>query len=166
MKIDEPKTPYVPHYDPDQEEDDDDIPDMGGIDADDVAVDELDMYKEKKAGRTRRTKEDEIPDLDLGEPEETYQDDLNEPSRITRERSMSDSSMSGRPEKRVVVGDGAGEELERTESTEEREKHIRFEEHRKKHYEMADVKSLLGYEIHSVFKVPNLSCGSRSNLSL
>lgn len=158
MKIDEPKTPYVPHYDPDQEEDEDDIPDMGGIDAEDVAVDELDMVKEKK-GRTRKVKEDDIPDLDLGEPEETYQGEISEPSRILRDRSMSDGSMSGRSEKRVVVGDDVAGELERTESMEEREKHIQFEEHRKKHYEMADVKNLLGYGSvpPSSFAKPNLT---------
>ncbi|KAI1982305.1 hypothetical protein LOZ51_001081 [Ophidiomyces ophidiicola] len=145
MKIDEPKTPYVPHYDIDQEDDEDD-PDVGGIDAGDVAVDELDMCKsQKKGGRNRKAREDEIPDLDLGEAEETYWNDISEDSRITKTRSMSDSSMSGRSGKHVMMGDGCGEELRRTESQEAREKHIAFEEHRKKHYEMAGVKNLLGH---------------------
>ncbi|EEP79015.1 predicted protein [Uncinocarpus reesii 1704] len=146
MKIDEPKTPYVPHYDPDQEEDEDDDPDVGGIDADDVAVDELEMQKaQKKGGRNRRAREDDIPDLDLGEPEEMHWNDTVGDSRITRARSVSDTSASGKPEKHVVMGDDAGEGLHRTESLEEREKHIAFEERRKKHYEMANVKDLLGH---------------------
>ncbi|WEW56090.1 hypothetical protein PRK78_001525 [Emydomyces testavorans] len=146
MKINEPKTPYVPHYDPDQEEDDDDDPDVGGIDADDVAVDELDLYKNhKKAGQHRRAREDDIPDLDLGEPEETNWGDTKEESRITKSRSLSDSSMGGKPEKHVVVGDDGGEGLWRTASQEARAKHIAFEERRKRHYEMSGVKNLLGH---------------------
>ncbi|EAS31104.3 uncharacterized protein CIMG_06583 [Coccidioides immitis RS] len=146
MKIDEPKTPYVPHYDPDLEEDDEDDPDVGGIDADDVAVDELDMYNaSKKVGRHRRVREDDIPDLDLGEPEEPYWQDTNDDSRITKVRTMSDASMSGKPEKHVVVGEDVGDALHRTQSQEEREKHTAFEERRKKHYEMSGVKNLLAH---------------------
>ena len=76
--------------------------------------------------------------------------DIGEPEMENIERTSSEN------ERRVVVDademdvDGArhGEEPENM-SKEEREKHRRFEAMRKKHYEMKDVKGLLG----SVFRV-------------
>lgn len=144
MKIDEPKTPYAKRYDP--EEDDDE---MRTLDADDLVVDELD----KVGGGRARTKEDEIPGLELGEPEEAVpdsNDDLGDDSNRIR-RSGSGSSKG---EKQVVVdeqghGDNVGLSLE------EKEKHRKFEEMRKKHYEMKEVKGLLGY----VCTLPNLEYG-------
>ena len=136
MKIDEPKTPYAKRYDP--EEDDDE---MHTLDADDLVVDELD----KVGGGRARNKEDEIPGLELGEPEEAVPDSMDDAgegsNRITRSRSG-----SSKGEKQVVVdeqghGDNVGLSLE------EREKHRKFEEMRKKHYEMKDVKGLLGYVV-------------------
>lgn len=134
MKIDEPKTPYAKRYDPGEDEDE-----MRTLDADDLVVDELD----KVGGAKARTKEDEIPGLELGEPEEAIpdsMDDIDEVSnRITRSRSG-----SSKGEKQVVV-DEKGHEDNVGLSTEEREKHRKFEEMRKKHYEMKEVKGLLRY---------------------
>ncbi len=133
MKIVEPKTPYAKRYDPDEDE-----AEMRTLDADDLMVDELD----KAEGRTSRTKEDMIPGLDIGEPEEAIPDQEG----VENSRMMGSGSLKG--EKQVVVDpmveDGHGE-LSFGESLEEREKHRRFEEMRKKHYEMKDVKGLLGY---------------------
>ena len=132
MKIDEPKTPYAKRYDPSEDEDE-----MRTLDADDLVVDELDRYSRRKS----RTKEDEIPGLELGEPEEAIPD-MNEGSG----RIMRSGSLKG--EKQVVVNP-SGDDGDHGEyvgsSAEEREKHRQFEEMRKKHYEMKDIKGLLGY---------------------
>lgn len=132
MKIDEPKTPYASHYDPAEDEEED----TNGINADDLVVDELDKAKAVKSDGPpkRAARESEIPGLDLGEPE-----------METVERTNSEG------ERRVMVDadqmdvDGArhGEDLEDM-SKEEREKHQHFEQMRKKHYEMKNVKGLLG----------------------
>jgi protein phosphatase inhibitor 2 len=125
MKIDEPKTPYAKQYDP--TEDDDEI---SQLNADELVVDELDAVKLKKS-----TKEEEIPSFDLGEPE------ISAPL----EHSHTPDS-----EKRVVVDidmsdDGLHGEEPANMSAEEREKHHHFEMMRRKHYEMRNVKDLLGY---------------------
>ncbi|TVY29111.1 hypothetical protein LHYA1_G002467 [Lachnellula hyalina] len=116
MKIDEPKTPYAKHYDPTEDEDE-----LRTLDAQDIIVDELDLKSPSKVSRS--TKEDEIPGLSLGEPEEAVPE--GEEHR----------------EKAVHV---AGEEHVGL-SQEEQEKHRKFEELRKKHYEMKNVASLLGH---------------------
>ena len=131
MKIDEPKTPYAKHYNPAEDEDD-----VRTLDAEDLVVDELDRVK----GRSR---EEDIPGLELGEPEEVVPE--NEPS--DEARIVRSGSVKGEP-KSVVVDDksedgGHGEQSGW--SKEEREKHRMFEERRKRHYEMKDVKGLLGY---------------------
>jgi len=131
MKIDEPKTPYAAHYDPAEDEED-----MGGINPDDLVVDELDKVKEGGSSK-RNAKVDDIPGLDLGEPE-------------MEELGRKDSEQ----ERRVIVDPGAdlmdvdgarhGEALGDM-SKEEMEKHNKFEQMRKKHYEMKNVKGLLGH---------------------
>lgn len=121
MKIDEPKTPYAKQYDPAEDEDEIEL-----LNTKELNVDELDLK--------RKPKIDDIPDFDLGEPE----------MRARRESQTPES------EKRVIVeqdaeGDnGYHGELLPNATQEEREKHRKFEEMRKKHYEMRNVKDLLG----------------------
>ena len=126
MKINEPKTPYAKRYDP--EEDEDEVP---TLDAEELVVDELD----KRGGGRSRTRETEIPGLNLGEPEIPSEDVLDEGSRISRSSSV-------KAEKQVVV-DPSGEEDGEHDGV---VRHREFEEMRKKHYEMKDVKGLLGYQ--------------------
>ena len=105
-------------------------------------VDELDKARE---GRTaKRTKEAEIPGLDIGEPEEDVEfTGKDESERIERSESAGGLGRSGslKGEKTVVVDaeapDGKGHDGT--------VRHKDFEEMRKKHYEMKDVKGLLGY---------------------
>jgi len=115
MKIDEPKTPYAKHYDPTEDE-----AEMHALDADELMVDELELEK----GKNRKAKEEDIPGLSLGEPEEAIPD-----------REFDENG------KRVHV---TGEEHVGL-SAEEIEKHKKFEELRKKHYEMRNVASLLAH---------------------
>lgn len=127
MKIDEPKTPYAGRYEPE----DDEETDSAALRPEGLAVDELDQ--KGLNGKKRHTKEADIPDFDLGEPEV----------------STDDTNMDG--ERRVILDpdhmdiDGArhGEQPANI-SSEEKEKHRKFEEMRKKHYEMKNVKDLLG----------------------
>lgn len=128
MKIDEPKTPYAKHYDPTEDEEE-----MHMLDTDDIVVDELDKARAVAArspGRPSRAKEEEIPGLSLGEPEEA----------IPEHEDVFDE-LGGKRERAVHV---SGEEHLGM-SMEELEKHRRFEELRKKHYEMKNVASLLGH---------------------
>jgi protein phosphatase inhibitor 2 len=130
MKIDEPKTPYAKQYDPTEDEEE-----ISTINAQELAVDELDMEKAKQP--PKKARDADIPGLDLGEPE-------MDPS-VRRE--------SDGGERKVMVESGAmdvdgghhGEEREEDMSREDREKHRKFEEMRKKHYEMKNIKGLLGY---------------------
>lgn len=122
MKIDEPKTPYAKHYDPAEDEEE-----VHAIDTDEIMVDELEMEKARMGrspGRSSKAREEEIPGLSLGEPEEAI------PENEFDEHG-----------KRVHV---FGEEHVGL-SQEEQEKHRKFEELRKKHYEMKNVASLLGH---------------------
>jgi protein phosphatase inhibitor 2 len=144
MKIDEPKTPYVRQYNPDEDEDE-----IEGIDAQGMMVDELDLAKGEQTGGStnhagggpsassssngRRGGGGAIPDLDLGEPEEPV-----------HERTGSDN------EKRVFVMEGqegaghGGEEIAWEDMTEEqRRRHQEFEDRRKRHYDMHNVKDIL-----------------------
>ncbi|KAL8992925.1 MAG: hypothetical protein Q9169_006731 [Polycauliona sp. 2 TL-2023] len=140
MKIDEPKTPYAQRYEPTQEEE----AEMQMLDAEDLKVDELDKVKAEKNNKLS-TKDRDIPGLELGEPEEPFALDGGGSSSGG---SLSRSS-SQKGEKQVVVdpvrdGGHHGEENVGL-SAEEREKHRRFEQRRKQHYEMKDVKDLLGH---------------------
>ena len=133
MKINEPKTPYAKHYSPSSEDEDE----IRTLDAEDLVVDELD----KVSSMGRRKREEEIPGLELGEPEEGFGDGIGggEGGRIVRSGSV-------KGEKQVQVEPGAEEGHEDGAwSREEREKHRLFEERRKRHYEMKEVKGLLAY---------------------
>ncbi|KAK1829135.1 ribosomal L27 protein-domain-containing protein [Podospora conica] len=166
MKIDEPKTPYAKHYDPAEDPSDDE--EMAEpIDPENVDMDRLDGVPDASGshhnGRRKRTgagAEDEIPGLSLGEPEEAVPE--NEPSSPKRPRAVHvDSTGSGHD---TDTDDLAGL------SPEEREKHRRFEELRKKHYEMRNVAALLGHpedleeedDDNKVPKVPGQANGSAS----
>lgn len=127
MKIDEPKTPYAKQYDPAEDEDE-----INAIDPKDLAVDELDMEKSRSA---RKARESDIPGLDLGEPELDLQ----------RQESDSDKRVSVDSDFMDVDGGRHGEEDEQNMTSEELEKHRKFEQMRKKHYEMKNIKNLLGY---------------------
>lgn len=128
MKINEPKTPYAKQYDP--TEDDQDV---NTINAEDLAVDELEMEKSK---RPKKAKEEDIPGLELGEPE-------MDPKG--RRESDGDRKVTVDTDSMDVDGRSHGEETEADMTMEEREKHKKFEAMRKKHYEMKNIKGLLGY---------------------
>ncbi|KKA27742.1 hypothetical protein TD95_001273 [Thielaviopsis punctulata] len=101
MKIDEPKTPYAGHYNPDDDPDDDDIPGMS-----------------------------------LGEPEEAVPEPVVSEHKTNRAVHVDEEMASGHDED-VYAGM----------SPEEREKHRKFEELRKKHYEMKNVAALLAHAV-------------------
>ncbi|KAL2019140.1 hypothetical protein VTK56DRAFT_10012 [Thermocarpiscus australiensis] len=147
MKINEPKTPYAKHYDPAEDPSDDedahDLPepiDPRGVDMDrvDGVPDRQRHHHQQQHQRRRRPgADDEIPRLSLGDPEEEVPEH-DFPPRATRPRAVHvDSDGSGH--------DADGEEYLVGLSAEEREKHRRFEEMRKKHYEMKNVAALLGH---------------------
>ncbi|KAI9887369.1 MAG: hypothetical protein M1823_000794 [Watsoniomyces obsoletus] len=172
MKITEPKTPYAKRYDPDEDDDDEGVDtrmadsttsmgtiesgDIRTLDAGELVVDELDKVA-STSGTTAprsRTREDEIPGLELGEPEEAVPElggSKNDRMRSSSARSSSGSG-TGRHEKQVIVdpdvdNDGGFHDTDMdiaTTTEEEREKHRKFEEMRKRHYEMRNVKGLLG----------------------
>lgn len=132
MKIDEPKTPFAKQYDPAEDEEE-----ISTLNAQELAVDELDMEKSKahaSGSSKKKLKEDEIPGLDLGEPEmDPKQRRLSDGDRrVTVDKHAEDDGLSH------------GEDDEERMSREEKEKHRKFEAMRKKHYEMKNIKNLLG----------------------
>lgn len=150
MKIDEPKTPWAATYDPSQDEREEMEVEAQNhtLDANDLVVDELDQAHHKKA--TGALHESDIPDFELGEPEEDIhaqqQHLAGGESRITRERSLSQNS--NRSDKHVVVdndGEGVGHGEDLMSSQEAKEKHRQFEERRKRHYEMKNIKDILAH---------------------
>ncbi|EXJ93464.1 hypothetical protein A1O1_01856 [Capronia coronata CBS 617.96] len=138
MKITEPKTPY--QYG-DVMEDDDEEEDVA-IDPRFVNVDEVDLAK----GKHKKHRESDIPGLELGEPEEEYSPTaLTEDDRIVREQSL---SREGSKEKHVSVSEGSDDRVAEQvgmPTREDQEKHRQFEERRKRHYEMREIKNLLGH---------------------
>ncbi|RKF80935.1 putative glc8 protein [Golovinomyces cichoracearum] len=140
MKIDEPKTPYAKQYDPAEDEEETQILDSKEnqiLDTEEARSPVFIKIMPKNLNKTSESinfdgkskmKEEEIPGLYLGEPEEAV------PERDVGEFMM-------KKEKAVHV---TGEENLGW-SKEEREKHRKFEEMRKRHYEMKDVANLLGH---------------------
>jgi len=134
MKITEPKTPYAKRYDPAEDE-----AELRVLDAEDLIVDELDGPIKGSApspewvskGKHHATREEDIPGLELGEPEESILKHDGHPS----------------PKQVIVVDDEeiAGHHPEDDGSENQEEKHRLFAQLRKKHYEMKDVKELLGH---------------------
>lgn len=134
MKITEPKTPFEYGMGNAMEEDEEE--DVS-IDPRFVNVDEVEMAK-KKSGKKAR--ESDIPGLELGEPEYEGESAETENERIIRQASLSRESSK---EKHVALGEH-GEQGPGMPSSEDQEKHRVFEEQRKKHYEMRNVKDMLG----------------------
>jgi protein phosphatase inhibitor 2 len=124
MKITEPKTPYAKQYDPAEDEEEIEM-----LNAQDLKVDELDDKP-----KTRKQKIDDIPEFDLGEPE---MEARHSHTPESEKRVMVEPDVEGDPGHH-------GEEFPHM-TPEEREKHRKFEEMRRKHYEMKNVKNLLGY---------------------
>lgn len=149
MKIDEPKTPYAPHYDPTEDDEEMRLEEAKEslLDAQDIVVDELDDQGKANNHHKKGVSEDDIPNLELGEAEETFPTSTDAASdpRIYRDRSM--STDSHKSDKHVVMGGEANETNgDGLLSTDEaKEKHRQFEEHRKKHYEMRNIKELLAH---------------------
>ena len=172
MKIDEPKTPYAKRYDPTEDEDmvvDDRGGEAGGegagvLDAERLKVDELDKVASNTSPggihqlndhsssantattngtrQQRSTKDSEIPGLELGEPEDQTPwsstamqtgDVVEEPgASMSRSNSVKGGEKSVEVPQEEVTGH-SGEV-----------RHRDFEERRKQHYEMKDVRGLLG----------------------
>ncbi|KAJ5735763.1 uncharacterized protein N7483_000888 [Penicillium malachiteum] len=150
MKIDEPKTPYAPHYDPTEDDEEMRLEEAKEslIDAQDIVVDELDRAK---GHHQKGVSEDDIPDLELGEAEEAQPtgESPTEDPRIFRQRSLSTESQ--KQEKHVHVGseangdDGVPGDDGLMSTEEAKEKHRLFERQRKRHYEMNNIKDLLAH---------------------
>ena len=136
MKIDEPKTPYTKRYEPEEDEEE-----MRMLDAQELMVDEFDKVRAGGSASggsrpARPTRDTDIPGLELGEPEEALRGSPGDGGRILRSGSV-------KGEKSVVVDPEAdGEAVKKDHDGNIR--HKEFEELRKKHYEMKDIKGLLG----------------------
>ena len=147
MKIDEPKTPYAPHYDPSEDDEQIRLDEAQEtlIDANGIVVDELEK-SDKPTHHRKGFSEDEIPDLELGEPEDNMHGISNDP-RVFRDRSMSTDSHKSEKHVHVGVEDANGADAPKDDpllTTEEaRAKHAHFEQQRKRHYEMRNIKELL-----------------------
>jgi protein phosphatase inhibitor 2 len=137
MKIDEPKTPYAGRYDPAEDEEE-----ISTINAQDIAVDELEMKQSNNdSGHKRptpRSRDSDIPGLELGEPEvdPKARRDSDDERKVVVESNDDGMEVEG--------GNKHGEEREEDMSAGEREKHRKFEAMRRRHYEMSGVKNLLG----------------------
>ncbi|TKA41105.1 hypothetical protein B0A54_07626 [Friedmanniomyces endolithicus] len=141
MKIDEPKTPFVHSQDlldRDMEEE------TSTLNPEDLAVDELEMDKSRlKSKKGGSAAQNDIPDIDIGQPEMEMQPEPA-PSLPRRESDALDRKVSLGGDPMDLDGYHHGEH-EETLTGEELEKHRKFEEMRKKHYEMKNIKDLLGH---------------------
>jgi protein phosphatase inhibitor 2 len=135
MKIDEPKTPYAKHYDPNEDPSDEEMSDGIG----------LGESVTGGKGSSQPSKADDIPGLDIGEPEGGKF--VSEETADEKE-AEGETKGSGRRHRAVHVDDsGSGRDDDEMVglSAEEREKHRHFEQMRKRHYEMKNVAQLLGH---------------------
>ncbi|KAM3510336.1 hypothetical protein MY11210_005954 [Beauveria gryllotalpidicola] len=146
MKIDEPKTPYVKHYDPAEDPSDDEYQgDTAGTQGAQASLENTHGVSEAPRARA----EDDIPGLSLGEPEEEipeaqgfeagpygYGNDYDAATYAVSPKAHS--------EKSVHLDEDTAEDALEDASPEDVEKHHKFEELRKKHYDMHNVASLLG----------------------
>lgn len=127
----DPKTPFVKGYDPASDLDLELAEQEAGvlISPQNIKVDELDTDVPVPRLKRRVTPDMNIPDLDIGEPKERVEDfehDHHKHATVVVEKE-------GRHDP----------EEQREEAAEELEKHRRFEERRKAHYEMKNAASLL-----------------------
>ena len=140
MKITEPKTPYqFGDGGAMQEEEEEDV----AIDPRYVNVDEVEMQKKKTNKSTaKKSRESDIPGLDIGDPEEEGSDTGGGSATMNDDNARIVRSGSAASEKHVSTEDV--QEQVGMPTREEQEKHRLFEAQRKRHYEMGDVKGLLG----------------------
>ncbi|KAK9366432.1 Bcglc8 [Lipomyces kononenkoae] len=118
MKITEPKTPYAHSID---------LSDL--VDFDDIDDDGHDIYLNGVNGNHGR---DDVPGLDLGEPEEVI------PAPRFSSATIVTDGQEG--ERRISLDENSPDQPDEHDELEEEgeERHRRFEEMRKKHYEMKD----------------------------
>jgi len=129
MKINEPKTPYAKRYDP--SEDADEIKKIEQEEAEQTARTGIQRTPSKSRVRYMQAKEEDIPDLELGEPENPYVKAKDSPKQVVVAEGY--------------FGDRVDQNDDQDDDEEDEEKHARFMELRKKHYEMKAVKDLLAH---------------------
>ncbi|KAL7275790.1 hypothetical protein RUND412_001269 [Rhizina undulata] len=144
MKITEPKTPYAKRYDPMEDEAELQTLDVGELDAGELIVDELDMIQAEEAGGSKKLRrkdhamrDEDIPGLELGEPEEAVPELLRRESHSPKQVVVQDD-----PKESEHHHDADAAELD---TPEEAAKHRKFQEMRRRHYEMKNVANLLGH---------------------